>query len=352
MSDETKAESRPLLTVRKPDELISMEHDDSDLILGDRILATSQSLVIAAQAGAGKSRLLLQLIAAQVSGRDFLNFKTYNAGLTWLVLQTENSNRRLKSDLLRVKGWLGNDWPEFNNLVDIHTVENDQDGFISMESLENQGAVAELIAQNCPDIIAIDPLNDAAIGDLNKDVDMRATVTTLSRLCRRGNPNVAIVVLHHALTGKAGAAKVVGHDRASFARNSKSLLAWTRGQINLAPVDPDKNDRLIVACGKNSNGPEFQPFAVKLNVDMIYEPDSTVDISEWQQEISGTANKTPTMTADRVRELCLVTGSSKVDLAKLILNDCGCGRATAYRHITKATNKTIKLGKDELYFRK
>ena len=69
----------------------------------------------------------------------------------------------------------------------------------------------------------------------------------------------------NALTGRGGAAKVTGHDRASFARNSKVMHAWTRGQINIAPIDPDDNSRLIVACGKCSNGKEFEKFAIKLN---------------------------------------------------------------------------------------
>jgi hypothetical protein len=351
MSDDTTY-VRPPLTVRTPGELLAMEFDDSDVILDDRLLAESQSLVIAAQGGAGKSRLLIQFIAAQVCGRDFLNFKTYNAGLSWLVLQTENSNRRLQSDLTRIKRWLGEDYPAFNERVSFHTVENDSDGFVSLESVENQNAIADLITQTDPNIVVIDPLTDVAIGDLNKDVDMRATLMPLSQICRRGDPNRAIVVLHHAVTGKSGASKAVGYDRASFARNSKALLAWTRGQINIAPVDADSNDRLVVACGKNSNGKEFQPFAIKLNADMIYEVDTTVDIAEWQQDMTGSKDKTPSMTPDRLRELCATAGSTKKELAKAIMEDCGCYRGSAYRYITKATNKTIKQGKDDNYFRK
>ncbi|MGA2871127.1 MAG: hypothetical protein ABSF34_18450, partial [Verrucomicrobiota bacterium] len=197
--------------------------------------------------------------------------------------------------------------------------------------------------------------NDFAIGDLNKDADMKFTLQSLSRVCRKGNPRRAIIVLHHALTGKAGMARATGYDRASFGRNSKTLHAWTRAQINLAPVDPDTNDRLVIACGKCSNGKEFSPFAVRLNIEsMIYEVDSTVDVSQWEQDVTGAKDTTPLMNSDRVRELCSTAGSNKTELAKAITTDCGCARQSAYRYIARAERaKKITFNKsNETYFRK
>ncbi len=246
-----------VLTLRSPDELLAMLFDDSDKILGDRLLAKGQPLVIAGQGGTGKSRLALQIVAAIITGRKCFDFETSGSELRWLILQTENTNRRLQQDLSRLKNWLGYDWQRFAQQVVFHTVENDDDGFVSLDAPDNQVAIQQAIESANPDCIVIDPLNDFAAGDLNKDADMKATVQMLARLCRRGNPNRAIIVLHHSLTGKAGAARATGFDRTSFSRNSKTLFAWTRGQINLAPVNADNNDCLIVACGKCSNGKEF-----------------------------------------------------------------------------------------------
>ena len=237
----------------------------------------------------------------------------------------------------------------------IHTLENDTDGFVNLDSPENQIAIAHAIEETQPDGIIVDPLNEFSIGDISKDADMRLTLQTLSRLCRKGNPLRAIVTLHHALTGRGGAAKATGYDRASFARNSKVMHAWTRGQINIAPIDPDDNDRLIVACGKCSNGREFQTFAVRLNPDtMIYEVDPTVDVSQWETEITGAKDTKPLMNPARVRELCAVAGSTKAELAKAIMDDCGCYRGSAYRYIVRAEQaKKISLNKShETYFRK
>jgi 5S rRNA maturation endonuclease (ribonuclease M5) len=348
-------EAKSIFTIRTPDEILEMVFGDDDIIIGDRIIAEAQSCVIAAAGGSGKSRLVIQIAACVATGRKFLNFATGKPDSNWIFIQTENSNRRLQSDLRPLKSWLGDDWPKFAVRVKFHTVENDTDTFVNLDSPEAVANIQAAITLHAPDIIVIDPLNDFAIGDLNKDADMKLTLQTLSRICRKGNPKRAIVVLHHALTGKAGASKATGFDRASFGRNSKTLHAWTRAQINLAPVDPDTNDRLIVACGKCSNGREFQTFAVRLNPDMmIYECDPTVDVSQWEQDITGAKDTTPLMNPDRVRELCAVMGSSKATLAKSIMDDCGCYRGSAYRYITRAEQaKKITLNKShEKYFKK
>jgi hypothetical protein len=329
-----------VLTLRSPDELLAMQFDDSDIILGDRLFAKGQPLVIAAQGGTGKSRLTLQLIAAIVSGRKFLAFKTAGSELRWLILQTENSNRRLQQDLAQIKTWLGDDWPRFDEQVIFHTVENDDDGFVFLDSLDNQAAIQKAIESAHPDCIVIDPLNDFAAGDLNKDADMKATLQTLSRLCRRGDPQRAIIVLHHSLTGKTGAARATGFDRASFGRNSKTLHAWTRGQINLAPVDADNNNRLILACGKCSNGKEFSAFGVLLNDAMIYECDPSIDVSVWQSEMTGKSDApdlSPDVVAEVVAELCKTTGApKKTQIVKALRAETGCALSGAYKAVERA----------------
>jgi hypothetical protein len=338
---DTSETKQRVLTLRSPDDLLAMSFDDSDVILGDRLLAKGQPLVIAAQGGTGKSRLALQIVAAIVTGRKCLAFETGGSEMRWLILQTENSNRRLQQDLARIKTWLGDDWPRFAEQVVFHTIENDDDGFVSLDSPENQMAIQRAIESANADGILIDPLNDFAAGDLNKDADMRTTLQTLARLCRRGNPLRAIIVLHHSLTGKAGAARATGHDRASFARNSKTLHAWTRGQINLAAVDPDNNERLIVACGKCSNGKEFQAFGVRLNPEtMIYECDPTIDVSAWQSEMTGKTEApdlSPDMVAVIVAELGKASGApKKPQIVKALRADTGCASSGAYKAIDRA----------------
>ncbi len=324
-------------TIRRPDEILALKFDDSDRILGDRLLATGQSLVVAGAGGMGKSRLLLQLAVACITGKPFVSFETRGEHLRWLILQAENSNRRLQFDLAKLREWTGDSaWQRVNEQLLIHTLETDNDGFVSLENPSMFNRLGDVIGETEPHIIAFDSLYNFGIGDLSKDLDMLETCTAISRLAKAGNPGRAVIALHHALTGKAGALKATGFDRSSFGRNSKALLAWARGQINIAPGTANNNDTLVLSCGKCSNGKEFPPFAVRLNqASMIYELAPDFDLAAWQSDISGTRDREPLMTPNRVRELC--TGPmSKAELAHAIREDCGCARQVSYRYIVKA----------------
>ena len=326
------------LSIRSPDELLAMEFDDSDRILGDRLLATGQSLGIAGAGSIGKSRILLQLAVAIITGRPFLGFETRRQELRWLILQAENSNRRLQTDLAALREWTGSGaWARVNHQLAIHTLEADADGFLSLGDPSAQHRIAAAIADTKPDVVCFDSLYNFAIGDLNKDEDMGATLLALSRLAKAGDPARVIAVLHHALTGKAGAMRATGYDRASFGRNSKVLHSWARAQINIAPGSPDSNDLLVLTCGKCSNGKEFAPAAVKLNAEtMIYEPAPDFDLGAWESAVAGGKHaQEQTVTFDRVRELCK-GALTKKELARAIVDDAGCVKQYAYRFILKA----------------
>jgi hypothetical protein len=110
-------------------------------------------------------------------------------------------------------------------------------------------------------------------------------VRGLAKIVRTGNPHRALITLHHALTGRAGAVKAFGLERSGFARNSKALLGWARAQINVSPGLEDSNEILILTCGRNSNGKEFPPVAVRRNEAGIYEADPDFDLAAWREHV-------------------------------------------------------------------
>ena len=84
----------------------------------------------------------------------------------------------------------------------------------------------------------------------------------------------------------------MGFERASFGRNSKVLLSWTRAQINLAPYEADNNEVLVVASGKSNNAEEFEPFGIRLDSEtMTYERDDSVDLEAWKERIGADTRK-------------------------------------------------------------
>lgn len=336
----------PPLTIRTPDEVLAIHFDDSDNLLGDRLLAKGQSMTILGAGGIGKSRLLLQLAACEIIGRPFLGLETHGAGLAWLIIQGENSNRRLQFDLAKLRDWCGKDWSQVETLLRIHTLETDSDGFLSLDNPENYGRIEAAISDSNPDNLGFDTLNNFSIGDPNKDADMRDTCACLSRLAKTGNPHRSLTVLHHALTGKAGVSKATGWERSGFGRNSKVLQAWTRGQINVSPGSAESNDLLVLSCGKCSNGKEFPPFAVRLNpATMIYELAPDFDLTAWGAEING-KHDGPLVSTETVIELAK-PARTRPELAKAIMAETGCGRTMAYRRIEGAL-KAKRLHQDKL----
>ncbi len=341
---ENETETKPrTFTIRTPDEILGMEFDDSDNYLGDRVLAAGQPLVIAGAGGTGKSRLLLQLAAACVSGREFCGFPTNAQGKRWLIIQGENSNRRLQHDLGKLRAWLREDWPLFAELVHIHTLETDEDAILNLDDPEVVARIERVIAETLPDLVGFDTLQCLATGDLNQDVAMRQTVLKLSFVTKKGNPERSPVILHHSLTGKAAAGRALGYDRASFARNSKVLHGWTRAQINIAPGSPDNNDLLVMTCGKNNNGREFEPRAIKLDTaTMIYDVDEDFSFDEWIKAMaSSNANSKGVRVVSKDVWEVLSEPMKKTALVKALVEETGCGRSGAYNAVQKAEKEGV-----------
>src|SRR5262249_1149255 len=144
--------------------------------------------------------------------------------LRFLFLQTENSCRRLNSDIKRMlSGFTPEEQECVRAGVFFHTLEDDDDGFLALDS-ENRQRIEDKITQTGADAVVWDPLRDFSLDDLNSDKFMGETVREILHLTKRGNPKCLPLLIHHAATGRAGVQKTTGWDRSSFGRNSKVLL--------------------------------------------------------------------------------------------------------------------------------
>lgn len=330
------------LSILSFDQISLIPVSESDRLLGDNMLNRGGNMTILGQGGVGKSRLVFQMIAAAVTGLPkFLTWDIHPGArnFRWLVLQQENSVRRLQSTRESLKASMNTlHWLKFNELVRVLTPLNEIDCFLNLDNPENVLRIQKSIDHHLPDGLIFDSLYDFSSGDLNKDADMRATLTAISRLARYRNPKRPVIVLHHASPGQSGASKAIGFDRAIFARNSKVIQFWSRCQVNITPMSEDDNSRLAVSCGKLSDGREFPPFAVHLDNDtMLYGIDPEVDVAEWSKEMR-LGKKSPEMTDNDVMMLT-DPGISKVKLARKIMDEIGCVRTSAYRYISRALAK-------------
>jgi len=133
------------LTVRHPSEILAMEFPKDDLLLENGYLVKGDSLAMCGAGGVGKSRLSMQLAIALVTGREFLGWKTRGKGTRWLILQTENSNRRLKFELsAMLSGLTEQEREAVDDGIVIHTLETAEDSFLSLKLPENEARISAL----------------------------------------------------------------------------------------------------------------------------------------------------------------------------------------------------------------
>jgi len=340
------------IVLLSPDEILAMQFDPADLYLPNGIFAKGQSFTILGPAGAGKSRLLLQMYACFITGRPFLGWPVQKQEMRWVVLQTENSNRRFHADLQRFKAWLSEkEWKAVNANLRLQTMGVDHT-FWNLSDDNNKTVVAQLLVRERPGVLVVDPLIAYKAGNLNTDDGMMKTCHTLSDLAKYGEDGCSVIVLHHTLSGKEGMRKAVGFDRASYGRGSKALNMWTRGQLNVAPASETDNTRLVISCGKNSNGPDFIPFGIMLNpTTMVYEVDPSFDLGTWKASLSGDTvlhsirKPTPMNVALLLKGIPL----TRKALKDRVMKEFACGQSNAYRIIAAAEGKTIKRNPKRQY---
>jgi hypothetical protein len=109
--------------------------------------------------------------------------------------------------------------------------------------------------------------------------------------------------------------------------------------INVIPAQEESNETLLLTCGKNSNGPEFAPVAVKLNAGMIYEVADGFDIHAWREHVvSGKAQK---FNVNMLRKVEFNGQLPLKRLTKLICKETGCGRSRAYELVHEGLKAKI-----------
>src|SRR5262249_37817031 len=154
-------------TIRTINEILAMKFDPADLILPNGYLVLGERTTICGMGGVGKSRLVMQLALCCRTGRDFLGWGTRGRELRWLFLQTETWCRRVQADLERMlSAFTRAEREAINAGVFFHTLEGDEDGFLALD-LENRERIADAIVNTDPNVVAIDPLRDFGIDDLN-----------------------------------------------------------------------------------------------------------------------------------------------------------------------------------------
>ena len=315
-----------------------MQFPANDKYLPNGVFAKGQPFGIVGPAGIGKSRLMLQLLVCIITGKPFLGWKVKQHVGKWLIIQTENGCQRLQADLDAMAAWIGE---KAFKLVDesilLHTLENEHDGFLSLADKLNSELIHGGIVDANATGVVFDPLNAFTSKSLNNDGEMLSTCRGLHKLATMRRPTNDVIILHHSLAGKAGMKKAIGADAGSYGKGSKAFTQWLRGQLNIASASNDGSD-LVVACGKNSNGPWFEPFGIMLNsATMVYEVNPHFDLGAWKESIGvGEMPEVKKLNATAVGELAGPIAIPKTELVGLIMDEYGVAKSRAYKVIAEA----------------
>jgi hypothetical protein len=341
------------LSIRTPSQIRAMEFPAANKYLPSGIFAKGQPFGIVGPAAVGKSRLLLQLAVCVITGRPFLGWPVEKHDVKWLIVQTENGSARLQHDLNAMAAFVGEKaFRDMDRNIRLHTLETEHDSFLSLDDSNNAILIEGAIYEHKPDIVVFDPLNAFSAGNLNTDAGMLQTCRGLHRLATLRNPDTTVVILHHSLAGKAGMRKAVGLDAGGYGKGSKAFVQWTRGQLNIAPGSDKGGMDLVIACGKNSNGPWFEPFGAMFDpVTGVYEVNPHFDLESWKASV-GIAPLPPQrkLNAAAVAELAGPLPISKGELAERIMIEYAVAKTRAYEVINQAeAAKTIVRDARKLY---
>ena len=335
-SEKSETDQKPF-TVLSSAELLAKVLPEKVSILGDGIIVLGQLTSILGQGGTGKSGFTMQLAIQQILGRDFAGFPTHPVPLKHLLIGTENSIHRQQSELRKMTADLADAERELlGQCLFFHVVESMDDAFINIGSDEICKKWQLTLEQIQPDCVFIDPFGEVVVGDINKDADVRSTLRELTKICRRHNPNTAIIVVHHARTGRGNIAQAVGYDKGNYGLGSKALYSGVRSQLNLAPADSEDPSRIVFSCGKSNDTKPFKPMGLKMDErTMTYQVDPTFNVDAWLNDVEGKQSGKVASIADTVR--AVESGQIKyTEIAKGVVNKSGCSLGTAKRRIKDA----------------
>ncbi|MBL9140061.1 MAG: AAA family ATPase [Verrucomicrobiales bacterium] len=258
-------------------------------ILGSGLLCRRELAVLVGIGGVGKSRLVMALAIAQIVGRtQFLGFALHVPPLRWLVVGSENSAVRWKTDFGKLTANLDDaQRAAVQNQLLVAATFEDEDPTLTLDVAS--GRIEETIKAARPDVVVFDPWADLCPGDENTTPDCRAGIVLLRRCVRRTAPNAATLLIAHARPGKTAISEGTdAYSGGAYLRGNKALANSARSMFALVPGDAEDFNRLVLVCIKANNAPRFAPRGVRFDPNSFeYTEDPTFDIAGWRDDVDG-----------------------------------------------------------------
>jgi len=277
-------------TVWSPNEFLEFKPDPSAAILGDGYVESGEWTSLVGIGGIGKTRLALWLCICQILARNFCGLATHGQPKRHLFLSTENGLRRWQSDLQKMLQPLSE---SERRLIDSHlrilALTRCETVDLNLSNGEAVARIGATLRSEKPEVIIFDPFADMVCGDENKTNDLVSTLRLLSSLHQANAPHAAVLLIHHARTGKANVSEAGdAFSSGNFGRGSKALYSRVRCEIQLAPGDRDDPCKLLLACGKANNCEKFTTRGLLFDKESFgYALDPDFDLDSWRAAVAG-----------------------------------------------------------------
>jgi len=289
--------------------------------------------------GVGKSRLSLWLGVNHICGRPFLGLDTQNAPAKWLFFGNENDPTRQKTDLeWFYKNLLAKEQAAVDENLFLHVIDQPDDGIITLADPDANAKLHATLAQVKPDVIVFDPWGNMIEGNENDNEEVRKTLKLLLRAVAVNSPDAAIIVIHHARTGRATAAEAGNNfSGGSLGRGSKALVSSARCELALWPGHSEDTTRLVLTCEKVNNVRKFEPKGLVFE-NGIYTEDATFDLQAWRDDIEGVRGG-KTLSISDVVEIVRGGVFRTADIATKAVAEFGVSKRTVAVRLGEACTK-------------
>jgi len=286
--DKTAGTLKPL-TIWRPSQFLEWTEPAGNHLLLPAYLTKGELTTLIGQGGLGKTRLALWLAICQITGRKWCGLDTAGEPQKWLLLGDENSIARIKGDLQRILSNLSpSECVKVDEFLRLHAVLSLEDADLNLGDAVTQARVALTVETESPGGIVADPLVNFAPGDISKPGEMKEAIRLLASTIRKAAPNAALVLLHHARTGRANIAQGIGWNAANFATGGKPLFAAARCQMNLMPGKSEDDTRLVLSCAKANNCQRFETRGLVFDPQRFtYTVDQDFDSDTWLADVEG-----------------------------------------------------------------
>lgn len=343
--DEPERKGPRPFTIWKPSQFLAYTPLSDAIILGDAVVERRKWTSVIGVGGLGKTRWVLHLAICQIIRREkCCDLPVHGKPLRWLILSPENGLRRWQSDLKAMLAPLiETECALVEENLSILALADDEDGDLNTGNPAAMARLAITLREQKPDVIVFDPFADMVDGDENKTQDVISTLRTMREVVRKEAVTAAVLLIHHGRTGAANIAQAGdNYNAGNFGRGAKALYSAVRAEIQLSPGDRDNANRLVLSCGKNSDGPKFSTRGIIFNPeDCSYSIDPDFDLDAWRADVSGTRGaKSCTITdaVEAVRELAPKPGdeAKTKKLAEIMIDATGASLRTCKDRLADA----------------